>query len=130
MIQQFKMSLFQTGLREVWLKSRVWGDKWHDTKQILKLTVYLFSILDPICVLFSGLSRIKLMIFLPSTLFCKHSARWQRHPESKGRAEPAHWCLLAQCSPMWPEVTLELYTRKLPTIPGVEKNKTASIFIN
>lgn len=63
LIQQFKMSLFQTGLKVVWLKSRLWGNKWHDTKQILKLTVYLFSILDPICVLLSRLSRIRLIFF-------------------------------------------------------------------
>lgn len=63
MIQQFKMSLFQTGLRGIWLKSRLWGDKWHDTEQILKLTVYLVSISDPRCILLSRLSTVDLMHF-------------------------------------------------------------------
>lgn len=140
MIQQFKMSLFHTSLREVWLKSGLLGDKWHDTKRILKLAVCLFVHIGfHMCIFFQTVwnQDDDFFFLLPSRRLCNMVLGDNSHQESKrwadrseGWAEPARWGLLTQHTLPWLEVCLDLYTRKFPTILGMEQKKPDSIFRN
>lgn len=106
MIQQFKVSLFQTGLRQVWLKSRLWESKWHDTKQFWSSLFIFFPFWIPDVYFFPDcLQSSRWIFFCLQGYFVSMMLAGKSHSEKWGtpwREDAGKTGLLTQCSsPGW-----------------------------